>query len=241
MSNTGARIRVGLTLVALLILVGGFYKFFVKGGRSVNGMRPDISTGADTIYVNGPINYVDRWHEKIVYIEQETDTVTVVVYEYPPPTVRFAGGTVTEDGQVVIEIMVNDTVSVMLEGSLAPSGDTQIVVKPDSTVVFVKRRFGFSSVLTGGISLHGLQGSFETMYMNNVPLIGTTVHGPNLDLVCTWDVLDGDDYKLLPGSSLSFELSPFKTPGRLSLGALYDIGEAQLKGNIALVFGLWDF
>ena len=92
----------------------------------------------------------------------------------------------------------------------------------------------------GGFGVNGVQGSVETFYTNEVPLIHTTTHLA-LDLVCTWDVLHGSDYKFLPGASLSFELSPFRTPGRLSLGVLYDISELQFKGNAALVFELWDF
>ncbi len=223
---------------ALVLLV------FNCSDDEVTHSGPDVYTSVDTLYLTGPTNYVDRWHEKIRYITQQPDTVTVVVYDQAPPTVSFVKGTISEDGTAFIEVLVNETTSIVLSGQLALSGDTEIIVNPDSTLTFVTQRLGFDPSLAIGYGTSGIQLSFETFYMNNIPLLNTTIHGPNISAALDTEIFSDTSYVedcLSLGTDVSIEVFPFKSPSRVNLGAMYDFNNHEIVFNAAFTLELYDF
>lgn len=186
-----------------------------------------LSVEPDTVFSEGPVTYVDRWVDRVVYRTADPDTVLVTEYSSRPPTASLVSATATDDGWLTVEVLVDSSRTLSLRGRLAPSGDTHVVVGPDSSVHFASPRFGYDPALCARAGLFGLGLSAETLYWNDVPVLGTTVHAPCADFAVSWAAVRGDeplDEGLGVGLSAAAEVSPFHTPARVSLGAVYDTG-----------------
>lgn len=167
----------------------------------------------DTLLVEGPTHYIDRWHETIVYRESDPDTILYTEYIQAPVTVDLVRAMLINHSTLQVEIMVNDSISVLLGGEVAPYGDTEIIVNPDSTISFVEKRFGLSPHLTIGISSRpAAVASLETFYVNRF-LFFDALHFPNLLLEYKWT-----DRTWWGGLAISADVSPFNTPLRLGIG-----------------------
>jgi hypothetical protein len=198
-----------------------------------------IPSSPDTITVKTPPRIIDHWYERIVYRDQVPDTVTVVQYVTPPTTVDLVGAQVTADGHVLVEVLINDSTAHVLEGDLAPYGDTHVVVNPDETLHFVTSRFGFAPAFTAGVNLYGPEVSLETFYINDIPLLHIPVHLPNI--VGTYRVIntEPEDRELMPGLGVSADIAPFHSPGRIGGGALYSFSDTELRGYFGISFLLY--
>lgn len=230
-----------LGLVILLLVFPKWFKntvgdpisdFFQWGDTSV-------SSSPDTIYVKGPERVVDHWYERIVYRESSPDTVTVVHYETAPATVAFVGAEIQPGGRVRVEVLVDSTVSHVLEGELAPYGTTHVVVNPDSSLKFVTPRFGLAPGFTAGVNNYGPQVALETFFINDVPILETTVHLPNI--VGSYRVINTpeEDREIMPGVGASMDIAPFHSPGRVDGGVLYSLAKRELRGYFGLSFLLY--
>lgn len=188
-----------------------------------------------------PQHVVDHWYERVVYRDTPPDTVEIVRYEETPVTLDFVQAEIQGDGRVRIEVLVNSHESRVLQGQLAASGSTHIVVNPDSTLSFVTSRFGYDASITGGVSSAGGMLSLETLYANDVPLIHTTLHGPNPSIGYA------TSNNGWVGLGVSAEVAPFHTPLRLGGGARTDIDDLtdfsfdKVGWFGALTVELWDF
>lgn len=242
----GSAFKYKLVIVGLIVVFLALMIFVWKPwegalpGVSSSWRWPSFTVSQDTVFVTGPVQYIDKWHERIQYITQDPDTVQVVVYEIRPPTLDFVSGTITDDGEAFIEILSDSAVSHVIHGYLSPSGDTHFHPGPDSQMVFVSPRVGADLALAAGVGIHGPQVTIETLYWNDLPLLKTTGH-LCADIAVDYDYIRGEEEledALAVGLSMDVEISPFKTTGRFGLGALYDTEIEKVKFNAYLVFEL---
>jgi hypothetical protein len=210
-------------------------EFFGSPGISGHFSNPD------TVYVKPPISPEDpthHWYSPVVQYVVHTDTVTVVQYEQAPPTVHFVGATIPTNGMVRVEIMVNDSQSVILEGELAPYGDTHVVVNPDSTVKFVGNRFGFEPILTAGVDNGGPLVEIETFYINHFLGIDA-LHLPNLAVDYTAFASE-EEPEFRPGLGISADISARHSPIHIGGGAMYSIKAGEVQPFFSVTTILWN-
>ena len=219
----------------------GFLKNIIAEVFGDSGVGGHFSN-PDTIYVKPPVSPEDpthHWYSPVVQYVVHTDTVTVVQYEQAPPTVQFVGATIPTSGMVRVEIMVNDSQSVILEGELAPYGDTHIVVNPDSSVEFVGNRFGVEAILTGGVDNAGPLVEIETFYINNFLGIDA-IHIPNIAVDRTMFEDEEDEQEFRPGLGVSADISTNHSPLRIGGGAMYSLKDKEVQPFFAITTILWN-
>jgi hypothetical protein len=202
----------------------------------------DFNVTSDTVFVKGPVRYRDRWHERVIYRDAEADTVTVVEYlDSPPPTVELVSAAVGDDGVLQVEVMVNDSNSVVLSGKLGDVGDTHVVVDKDSSLHFATERFGFDSNFTAGPYLGGLGGSLELFAVDDFPMGDAVTRFPCLALQLGWRSLGGErpvseDAAL--AAHVAVEPWPKRSSVRVNLGGAYFARTHEIGFDAGLTFEL---
>jgi hypothetical protein len=202
----------------------------------------DFNVTSDTVFVKGPVRYRDRWHERVIYRDAEADTVTVVEYlDAPPPTVELVSAAVSEEGFLQVEVMVNDSNSVVLAGKLGDVGDTHVAVDEDSSLHFATQRFGFDPNLTAGPYLGGLGASFELFAVDDFPFGDAVTRFPCLSLQLGWRSLAGEHPVSGDGvaaAHLAVEPWPKRSSARINLGGAYFARTHDFGFDAGLTFEL---
>jgi len=152
------------------------------------------------------------------------DTVYVIEYLDPPPTVNVSGGTITSSGDVSFEIGYGSAYSLLNWRTGHYYGLGRISV-PDSNHIEINYpRIAFEPILSAGLSLNGPGVSIETLHFNNFLTMETALHFPVLYMETDYNT---GEFNV--GVAASIDIFPENTNLRIGAAGTVDLGDLSQR------------